>query len=136
MEREETMRITLNSVLVDDQEKALAFYTEVLGFEKKTDLRAGEFRWLTVVSPEQPDGTQLVLEPNVFPAAATYQKALFDSGIPFTSFEVDDVAAEFERLKQRGVVFKTEPTDVGTAIIATFEDNSGNLLQIHTEKTG
>jgi catechol 2,3-dioxygenase-like lactoylglutathione lyase family enzyme len=116
---------------VDDQDKALSFYTDVLGFVKKVDLPLGEFRWLTVVSPEAPEGTQLVLEPNAFPASATYQRALFDAGIPFTSLEVDDVAQEYERLKIADVVFKTPPTPTGETTIAVFEDTCGNLIQIH-----
>ena len=99
------MRIRLNSIIVEDQEAALRFYTEVLGFVKKTDLPAGDYRWLTVVSPEEPDGTELVLEPNAHPAAAAYQKALFESVIPLTSFAVDDIEEEHRRLQELGVVF-------------------------------
>lgn len=127
------MKIKLNSVLIDDQEKALSFYTEVLGFVKKVDLPIGEFRWLTVVSPEEPDGTQLVLEPNAHPAAATYQRALHDAGIPLTSFEVDDIETEYDRLKALDVAFSTQPTDVGNATVAVFEDTCGNFLQIYQE---
>jgi predicted enzyme related to lactoylglutathione lyase len=125
------VRITLSSVLVDEQEKALSFYTDVLGFVKKVDLPLGEFRWLTVVSPEDPDGTQLVLEPNAFPASATYQRALFDAGIPLTSLEVDDVEQEYDRLEAAGAVFKTPPTPAGDTTIAVFQDTCGNLIQIH-----
>lgn len=125
------MKIKLNSVLVGDQEKALLFYTEILGFEKKIDIPVGEFRWLTVVSPEEPDGTELVLEPNAFPAAATYQEALFEAGIPITALEVDDINREHERLAGAGVVFRTEPTDAGGVTIAVFEDTCGNLMQIY-----
>jgi len=125
------MKIRLNSVLVGDQEKALLFYTEILGFEKKIDIPVGEFRWLTVVSPEEPDGTELVLEPNAFPAAATYQEALFEAGIPITALEVDDINREHERLAGAGVVFRTEPTDAGGVTIAVFEDTCGNLMQIY-----
>ena len=125
------MKIKLNSVLVDDQDKALAFYTGVLGFVKKHDIPLGEFRWLTVVSPEGPDDVELVLEPNVNPAAKTYQKAIFDQGIPLTAFDVDDVQTEYERLKERGVVFRTEPTKAGPTTIAVFEDTCGNLIQIY-----
>ena len=125
------MKIKLNSVLVGNQDEALQFYTEVLGFEKKLDIPMGEFRWLTVVSKEDPEGTELVLEPNDFPAAQTYQIALFEAGIPLTAFEVDDIASEYERLGQLGVKFKSEPMDVGTAIMATFEDGCGNWLQIY-----
>ena len=125
------MRINLNSVLVQDQESALRFYTDVLGFEKKLDLPAGEGRWLTVVSPEEPNGTELLLEPNHNPAALTYQQALFEAGIPLTSFAVDEIGAEYERLGALGVRFRSEPANVGTAIVAVFEDTCGNLIQIH-----
>lgn len=125
------MKISLNSIIVRDQAQALRFYTEVLGFEKKLDLPAGEYRWLTVVSPEEPEGTQLSLEPNVNPAAATYQRALFEAGIPLTAFAVDDIVGEVERLKARGVVFRSEPSDVGGAVIAMLEDTCGNLIQIY-----
>lgn len=125
-----SMRIILSSVMVNDQEKALEFYTEVLGFVKKQDVPAGEFRWLTVVSPDDPDGTELLLEPNVNPAAKTYQKALFEQGIPLTTFGVDDVAAEYERLEQRGVDFRVPPTRMGPATVAVLDDTCGNLIQI------
>jgi predicted enzyme related to lactoylglutathione lyase len=125
------MRIELNSVIVQDQESALAFYTEILGFVKKVDLPVGEYRWLTVVSPEEPDGTQLVLEPNAHPAAAPYQRALYASGTPLTAFAVDSVAGEYRRLRARGVVFVQEPTDVGGTVIAVFDDTCGNLIQIY-----
>ena len=127
------MRIKLNSVIVQDQASALAFYTEVLGFTKKMDLPAGAFRWLTVVSPEEPDGAQLVLEPNAHPAAVTYQRALFESGIPLTAFAVDDIETEYRRLKALGVVFVQEPTNTGGALVAIFEDTCGNLIQIYQE---
>lgn len=125
------MRIELISIMVEDQAAALRFYTETLGFEKKTDFPAGEFRWLTVVSPEAPDGPELALEPNVFPAAVVFQKALFDAGIPWTSFAVDDARAEYERLGALGVVFKGEPADAGGVVVAVFEDTCGNLVQIY-----
>ena len=125
------MKIRLNSVLVSEQESALQFYTEVLGFEKKTDLPVGEFRWLTVVSPEEPEGTELVLEPNAHPAAATYQAALFDAGIPLTALQVDDIDKEFLRLSIAGVKFRVEPSDAGGVTIAVFEDTCGNLIQIY-----
>ena len=125
------MKIKLNSVLVGDQESALRFYTEVLGFTKKVDLPVGEFRWLTVVSPEEPDGTELVLEPNAHPAAAAYQRALSEAGIPLTAFAVDDIEAEYQRLKARGVVFSAEPVNVGGATVAVFQDTCGNLIQIY-----
>lgn len=124
------MRIKLTSLLVDDQEKALKFYTEVLGFVKKQDLPAGEFRWLTVVSPEAPDEVELVLEPNANPAAQSFQKAIFEQGIPLTAFAVDNTEREYERLKELGVSFSMEPTDVGPTIVAVFEDTCGNLIQI------
>ena len=116
------MKIKLTSVLVDDQDKALRFYTTVLGFVKKLDFPVGEFKWLTVVSPEEPGGTQLVLEPNANPAALTFQKALFEQGIPLAALEVEDVHEEYERLKAQGVVFSIEPTKTAQAIIAVFED--------------
>lgn len=125
-----SMRIILSSVMVNDQQKALEFYTEVLGFVKKQDLPAGEFRWLTVVSPDSPDGTELLLEPNANPAAKTYQKALFEQGIPLTTFGVDDVEAEYERLKGKGVAFRVPPTPMGPATVAVLEDTCGNLIQI------
>jgi catechol 2,3-dioxygenase-like lactoylglutathione lyase family enzyme len=124
------MRITVTSVLVDDQDKALRFYTEVLGFEKKTDVPVGDARWLTVVSPEQPDGTELLLEPDGHPAAKPFKDALVADGIPFTSFGVDDVAAEFERLKALGVRFTQEPAQMGDVTTAVFDDTCGNLIQI------
>ncbi len=127
------MKIKLNSVIVQDQETALRFYTDVLGFVKKIDLPAGEFRWLTVVSPEEPDGTQLLLEPDAHPAAATYQRALFESGIPLTSFAVDDIEMEYRRLKGLGVTFTTKPTKMDGAIVAVFDDTCGNLIQIYQE---
>jgi predicted enzyme related to lactoylglutathione lyase len=125
------MKINLTSVVVDDQTKALRFYTEVLGFIKKTELPAGEFRWLTVVSPEGPADVELSLEPNVFPAAKVYQKALFEAGIPWTSFAVEDCQKEYERLTKLGVVFRSKPTQAGPVIIAILEDTCGNLLQLH-----
>ena len=125
------MHIRLSSVLVDDQEKALRFYTEVLGFIKKTDIPAGEARWLTVVSPEGPEDIELLLEPNSNPAATTYQRALHEQGIPLTAFAVDDIQSEYERLQQLGVRFSTKPTPAGPATIAVFEDTCGNLIQIY-----
>lgn len=124
------MRINVTSVFVDDQDKALAFYTDVLGFVAKTDLPAGEHRWLTVVSPEAPDGVELVLEPNAHPAAQAYQQALVADGIPATSFAVDDVQAEFDRLTARGVSFVQPPTPMGPVTTAVFDDTCGNLIQI------
>src|SRR4051795_7874657 len=124
------MRINLTSVLVDDQDKALAFYTDVLGFVKKTEVPLGQFRWLTVVAPDDPDGTKLVLEPDTHPAARPFKEALVADGIPFTSFAVDDVRAEFERLTASGVRFTQEPTELPGVTTAVFDDTCGNLIQI------
>ena len=124
------MRINVTSVYVDDQDKALAFYTDVLGFVKKTEFPAGEFRWLTVVSPEDPDGVELVLEPDEHPAAKTFKQALAEDGMPFTSFAVADVKAEHERLTALGVRFTQDPLDVGPVWTAVFDDTCGNLIQI------
>ena len=124
------MRIHLTSVMVDDQAKALRFYTEVLGFEKKTEVPMGEYAWLTVVSPDDPDGTELVLEPDQHPAARPFKQALVEDGIPFTAFEVDDVAAEHDRLVGLGVRFTQPPTDMGPVTTAVFDDTCGNLIQI------
>src|SRR5262245_23865665 len=124
------MRITLTSVLVDDKDKALRFYTDILGFQKKTEIPLGYRRWLTVVSPDDPDGTELVLEPDAHPAARPFKAALVQDGIPFTSFAVDDVREEFERLRALGVDFTREPTTMGTVTTAVFDDTCGNLIQI------
>ena len=124
------MRIKLTSVFVKDQEKALQFYTGTLGFVKKTDISAGGYRWLTVVSPEEPGGAQLVLEPNNNPAARAYQDAIFNQGIPAANFFVDNVQKEYDRLKKMGVAFKTGPAKAGPAIEAIFEDTCGNFIQI------
>jgi len=124
------MKIKLTSVFVDDQGKALKFYTEVLGFVKKADVTAYNFRWLTVVSPEEPDGTQLQLGPNGNPAAKTYQEAIFKQGIPAAMFFVDDVKQEYQRLKELGVKFTTEPTKTPGSTIAVFDDTCGNLIQL------
>ena len=124
------MRINLTSVLVDDQEKALRFYTEVLGFQEKANVPLGEHRWITVVSPEDPDGTELVHEPDEHPAAKPFKKALVADGIPFTSFAVDDVKAEYERLRGLGVRFTQEPADMGPVTTAVLDDTCGNLIQI------
>jgi catechol 2,3-dioxygenase-like lactoylglutathione lyase family enzyme len=124
------MRINLASVFVDDQTKALDFYTEVLGFEKKTDFPAGEARWLTVVSSEDPDGVELVLEPDEHPAVGPFKQALVADGIPFTSFAVDDVEAEHARLVAAGVEFTQAPTAMGPMTTAVFDDTCGNLIQI------
>jgi len=124
------MKIIVTSIMVDDQEKALRFYTEVLGFIKKTEIPMGEFRWLTVVSPEGAAGVEMLLEPTQFPPAQVYKKALFDAGIPLTIFGVTDIQVEFERLKSLGVVFHKEPTKIGPVTVAIFEDTCGNLIQI------
>jgi catechol 2,3-dioxygenase-like lactoylglutathione lyase family enzyme len=124
------VRINLASIHVDDQDKALAFYTDVLGFVKKTEVPLGEHRWLTVVSPEDPDGVELVLEPGDHPAVRPYKEALAADGIPFTSFAVSDVQAEFERLTALGVTFTQEPLTMGPVTTAVLDDTCGNLIQI------
>ena len=124
------MRIYVTSVLVDDQAKALRFYTERLGFLKKNDIPLGSASWLTVVSPDNPDGTELLLEPDGHPAAKPFKDALVADGIPYTSFAVDNVQAEFERLRGLGVQFTQEPTEMGTVTTAVFDDTCGNLIQI------
>ena len=125
------MKIKLTSVLVDDQDKALRFYTKVLGFKKKQDFPVGEFKWLTVVSPEEPDGVELLLEPNDNPAARTFQEAIYGQGIPLAAFAVDDVRSEYQRLKELGVVFKGEPTEGPGPSAAVFDDTCGNLIQVY-----
>ncbi len=125
------MKIIFDSIFVNDQDKALQFYTDTLGFVKKSDVPAGQYRWLTVVSSDDQNGTELVLEPSDNPAAKTYQKAIFEQGIPATSFGVSDVRAEHERLKKFGVTFTMEPTEVmKDVVIARFDDTCGNLIQI------
>ncbi|GAB2511900.1 VOC family protein [Nocardiopsis aegyptia] len=124
------MRIHLTSVFVDDQDKALRFYTDVLGFVKKTEVPIGEDRWLTVVSPEEPEGTELLLEPSGHPAVKPYREALVNDGIPVTAFAVDDVRAEYERLRGHGVRFTQEPLEMGPVTTAVFDDTCGNLIQI------
>ena len=124
------MKINLASILVDDQEKALRFYTDVLGFVKKTEIPMGEVRWLTVVSPEEPDGTELVLEPDGHPAVRPFKAALVQDGIPFTSFAVDDVQKEIERLSVLGVTFTQAPAVMGPVTTAVLDDTCGNLIQI------
>ena len=124
------MMITLTSVLVDDQAKALDFSTRVLGFEKKTEVPMGEYAWLTDVSPDAPDGVELVLEPDQHPAARTFKAALVADGIPFTAFAVDDVDAEYARLVAHGVVFTQPPASMGPVVTAVFDDTCGNLIQI------
>jgi len=125
------MRIKLTSLLVADQGAALQFYTDILGFTCKSDIPMGAFRWLTVVSPQAPDEIELVLEPNVNPAAKTYQEALFEQQIPFTAFEVDDVNSEFTRLSNLGVAFLAPPVEMGPVKAAVFNDTCGNLIQIY-----
>jgi catechol 2,3-dioxygenase-like lactoylglutathione lyase family enzyme len=125
------MRIKLVSIMVDDQQKALDFYTGVLGFVTKQDVPVGEYRWITVVSPEGPDDLELVLEPNANPAGRTFQQSLFAQGIPATAFESTDVQQEFERLREKGVEFTQPPTDVGPVTIAVFADGCGNLIQLY-----
>lgn len=125
------MRIKLTNVFVDDQQSALSFYTDVLGFAKKHDIPVGKFKWLTVVSPEEPDGTELLLEPSDNPAARSYKQSIYEQGIAAAAFAVNDIQREYDRLKQRGVDFKMAPTDMGTAKIALFDDTCGNLIQIY-----
>lgn len=128
------MKIKLVSALVDDQEKALTFYTSVLGFIKKTDIPLGEHRWLTVVSKGEPDGVELVLEPMAFAPAKVYQQELYKAGIPATAFLVDDTEAEYNRLKNAGVSFSMPPTQMGVTILAVFDDTCGNNIQIYQIK--
>ncbi len=125
------MRIKLTSIMVDNQDKALKFYTEVLGFQKKHEIPLGEYKWITVTSPEGPSDLELALEPNANPAAKTFQEAMFAQSIPLTSFEVGDMQQECARLKSRGVVFTREPMNAGPVIIAVFSDTCGNLIQLH-----
>ena len=124
------MKVRWISVLVDDQKKALKFYTEILGFVKKTDVPMGEHSWLTVVSKEEPDGVEIVLEPMGFAPAKVYQKALKDAGIPLTMFHVDNVQSEFERLEKLGVKFSMKPTQMGPTTIVVFDDTCGNNIQL------
>ena len=116
---------------VDDQDKALKFYTEVLGFVKKNDFPVGEFKWLTVVSPEEPNGTELLLEPSENPATKTFKKAVSEQGIPVAAFAVDDIQKEYARLKKLGVEFTMEPTNMGMTTMAVFNDTCGNLIQLY-----
>ena len=128
------MRINVTSVLVDDQEKALRFYTDVLGFVKKTEIPVGDALWLTVVSPDDPDGTELLLEPDGHRAAGPFKRALVDDGIPFTSFAVDDATAEYERLREKGVRFTQEPVEMDSVTTAVLDDTCGNLIQIASQR--
>lgn len=125
------MRIKLTSVMVEDQTRALAFYTDVLGFRKHHEIPVGEYRWITVTSPEGPADVELALEPNANPAGKTFQQAMFAQGIPLAAFEVTGIAAECARLKARGVVFTREPATMGPVTIAVFADSCGNLIQIY-----
>lgn len=124
------MRIIVTSIFVQDQEKALAFYSDKLGFIKKQDIPTGAYRWLTLVSPEDQNGTELLLEPDEHPAAKEYQKKLFADGIPATMFGVSDIHSEYKRLTEKGVKFTMEPTEMGNVTIAVFDDTCGNLIQI------
>lgn len=124
------MQIKLASVMVDDQDKALQFYTGKLGFVKKEDIPLGQFRWVTVISPDGVEGVELVLEPLGFPPAQTYQKALFDAGIPATAFISNNIQDEYQRLKQLGVNFRSEPKSMGPITAVVFEDTCGNLIQL------
>ncbi|CAL27021.1 VOC family protein [Staphylococcus carnosus] len=129
------MEIKVASIFVDNQDQALKFYTEILGFQKKADEPAGEYRWITVVSPENPDGTELLLEPNNHPVAKAYQEGLKEEGIPCTMFDVEDVQAEYQRLKEQGVGFTMAPMDYGSGVkFAIFDDTCGNLVQIIERK--
>jgi len=125
------MRIKLTSIMVDDQDKALTFYTRVLGFQKKHEFPVGAYKWLTVVSPEGPQDIELSLEPNANPAAKTFQKAMFDQKIPLAAFEVGDLEKELARLRGLGVVFISEPTKMGPVTLAVMSDTCGNLIQLY-----
>ena len=125
------MKIKLTSVFVDDQDKALQFYTEALGFVKKLEIPLGEFKWLTVVSPEEPNGVQLLLEPSDNPATQAFKKALVEQGIPLTTFFVDDIQSEYERLRGLGVKFTMPPTAMGPTTMAVFDDTCGNFIQLN-----
>ena len=129
------MRINLTSVFVDDQRAALAFYTDVLGFTKRRDIPLGSDSWLTVVSPDSPEGPELLLEPSSHPAVKPYRDALVEDGIPLAQFAVDDLEAEHARLAGEGVVFTQPPTDIGAAVVAVFDDTCGNLIQLVEEKS-
>ncbi|HEX7902916.1 MAG TPA: VOC family protein [Chitinophagaceae bacterium] len=124
------MKIRLTSVMVNDQEKALQFYTNILGFVKKTEVPLGEHKWLTVVSKEEQDGVELLLEPLGFAPAGVYQQQLFKAGIPLTAFHVDDIQKEYERLLKLGVVFSMKPTAMGPVIVTVFDDTCGNNIQL------
>ncbi len=125
------MRIKLTSIMVDDQEKAVRFYTDILGFKKKHDIPVGEYRWITVTSPEGPNDLELALEPNANPAGKAFQEAMFKQGIPLAAFEVSDIAGEFARLTTKGVAFTRQPSAAGPVTIAVFADTCGNLIQLY-----
>ena len=125
------MRIKLTSIMVDDQNKGLRFYTEVLGFKKKHDISVGEYRWITVASPEGPGDLELALEPNANPAGKAFQEAMFSQGIPLAAFEVADIAGEFARLTAKGVAFTRPPAEAGPVMLAVFADTCGNLIQLY-----
>ncbi|SES24757.1 hypothetical protein SAMN04487944_12720 [Gracilibacillus ureilyticus] len=124
------MKIIVTSIFVEDQDKALSFYSETLGFVKKHDVPAGEYRWITLVSPDHKEGTELLLEPNEHPAAKEYQQKLFTDGIPVTMFGVEDIHKEYERLVEKGVKFTMKPTEMDNITIAVFDDTCGNLIQL------
>ena len=128
------MRINLTSIYVDDQRAALAFYTDVLGFTVRHDVPLGEHSWITVASPDTPDGPELLLEPAGHPAVKPYRDALVEDGIPLAQFAVDDLGAEYDRLTTRGVAFTQPPTDIGPAVVAVFDDTCGNLIQLIATK--
>ena len=128
------MTIIITSIFVQDQDKALSFYTETLGFRKKHDVPSGAHRWITLVSSDNQDGTELLLEPNEHPAAKEYQQKLFADGIPITMFGVADIQKEYKRLNEKGVTFTVEPTEMGGVTIAVFDDTCGNLIQIIEQK--
>jgi len=125
------MRIKLTSIMVDDQDKALTFYTDVLGFRRKHDIPVGEYRWITVTSPDGPDDLELALEPNANPAGRTFQEAMFKQGIPLAAFEVSHLDGEFARLTARGVAFTRQPAQAGPVRLAVFADTCGNLIQLY-----
>jgi predicted enzyme related to lactoylglutathione lyase len=124
------MKVAIDSVWINDQDKALKFYTEVLGFEKKLDIPVGKYRWLTVIAPEDPDGPQILLEPDENPATQAFKKSLREQGIPVRAFATDDVKKEYERLSGLGVKFTMKPRKMGPATIAVFDDTCGNLIQL------
>ena len=130
------MKIKLTTIMVDDQDKALKFYTEVLGFAKKFEIPVGEYRWLTVVSPDGPNDLELSLEPNANPAGKAFQEAMFTQGIPMAAFETDNLDKEFKRLKDLGVVFTQPPTEAGPVTIAICADTCGNLIQLYQPPQG